>query len=192
MIDLLRCSSTDEWVWRRQRPCLVAGLGGKIAFTSDRDGNEEIYADLSRTDLGRRTSDHQLRGGRQRRLVAGWDGRIAFTSDRNGSASVYVMDSDGARVPRLATGVPNRLPSTVDGSPSPATSRATRSTPRASMLVERAEEADPDPLQASGARRGRRQVVVNRRPERWESQTRSTVKPRSSRWRERPPDLAAV
>jgi Calx-beta domain/WD40-like Beta Propeller Repeat len=72
---------------------------GKIAFTSDRDGNTEIY-----------TMDAD--GGQQVRLTENpaedfspaWspDGRrIAFVSTRDGNAEIYVMNSDGTEQTRL-------------------------------------------------------------------------------------------
>jgi formylglycine-generating enzyme required for sulfatase activity len=70
-----------------------------IAFTSERDGEGDIY--IMNAD-----------GGDQRRLTDdpaydGWptwspDGaQIAFTSDRNGNPDIYVMDADGSNVRQL-------------------------------------------------------------------------------------------
>ena len=67
--------------------------GEKIAFTSDRDGNSEIYimnADGSNQErlTGNSASD--------RTPVWSSDGeKIAFTSCRDGNLEIYVMDSDG-------------------------------------------------------------------------------------------------
>ena len=66
----------------------------QIAFSSNREGNYEIY--VMNAD-----------GGNQQRLTnnphADWspswspDGkRIAFSSDRDGASEIYVMDADGS------------------------------------------------------------------------------------------------
>ena len=73
--------------------------GRTIAFTSDRDGNVEVYvmnADGSgQKRLTRKPADDQF---------GAWspDGRtIAFTSDRDGNVEVYVMNADGSGQQRL-------------------------------------------------------------------------------------------
>lgn len=87
---------------RRNKPALTgvtaAQVIGKIAFVSDRDGNDEIY--LMNAD-----------GSNQTRLAADpgidlspkWspDGRILFTSSRDGQEDIYVMDDNGGNVTRL-------------------------------------------------------------------------------------------
>jgi dipeptidyl aminopeptidase/acylaminoacyl peptidase len=70
--------------------------GGWIAFTSNRDGNHEIYA--MRDDRGqpRRLTHHAAAD-----FWPTWssDGeRIAFVSDRDGNDEIYVMDADGSNV----------------------------------------------------------------------------------------------
>ena len=71
----------------------------QIVFSSDRDGNDEIY--VMNTD-----------GSNVRRLTHNnavdaepdWspDGsRFVFWSDRDGNVDIYVMDADGANVQRL-------------------------------------------------------------------------------------------
>ena len=73
--------------------------GGRVAFTSDRAGNYEIYVmDSDGSDV-RRLTDHPGDDG-----SPSWspDGRsIAFSSDRAGDYEIYVMDSDGSNVRRL-------------------------------------------------------------------------------------------
>jgi uncharacterized repeat protein (TIGR01451 family) len=77
------------------------GVNGKIAFTTNRDGNSEIYSmDPDGTHLVNLTHDPTDDES------AAWspDGRtIAFTSDRNAFAvpEVYVMDADGGNVTQL-------------------------------------------------------------------------------------------
>ncbi len=72
---------------------------GYIAFTSTRDGNEEIYT-------------MQADGSEQTRLtfddahdsepaVSPQGDRIAFTSNREGNYDIYVMDSDGTNLTQL-------------------------------------------------------------------------------------------
>jgi Tol biopolymer transport system component len=82
--------------------------GGRIAFTSDRDGRFEVYV-------------MNVDGSAQRRLTSkranafpAWspDGRkIAFVSDRDGNLELYVMNANGSEQRRLT-----RNPG-VDGSP---------------------------------------------------------------------------
>ena len=81
----------------------------KIAFSSNRDGNNEIYmvnADGSEpTRLTNNPTDD---------CCPVWlpDGtRIAFRSDRNGTMEIYIMNADGTRVTRLTDNPTN------DGSP---------------------------------------------------------------------------
>jgi len=77
----------------------VKPIISKIAFTSDRDGNYEIYImNIDGTNLTRLTNnstdDHHPK----------WspDGsKIAFFSNSNGNNEVYVMNSDGTNKTRL-------------------------------------------------------------------------------------------
>ena len=91
--------------------------GDRIVFTSNRDGDDEIYS--MRADGGRLVQlTANSEGGRSvepdwspdgtRSLISdrspAWspDGtRIAFTSNRDGNDEIYVMDTDGSRVTRL-------------------------------------------------------------------------------------------
>src|SRR5215207_8093673 len=79
----------------------VATLTGRIAFTSARDGNDEIYViGADGGDLTRLTN-HAANDS-----FPTWspDGRhIAFVSERHelGIPGVYIMDADGANPTRL-------------------------------------------------------------------------------------------
>ena len=78
----------------------VSPDGTEIAFSSDRDGNDEIYVvDIDGTGLVNLT--HHPADD----MSPGWspDGsRIAFSSFRDGrTAEVYVMDSDGENLVNL-------------------------------------------------------------------------------------------
>ena len=88
---------------------------GKIAFVSDRDGNQEIYAvNLDGTGL------KNLTGNPSTDAEPAWspDGtRLAFTSNRDGDNEIYVTAADGSGVTRLTT--------------SPGTIRARRGPPTA-------------------------------------------------------------
>ncbi len=88
--------------------------GGAIAFTSNRDGNWEVYvmgADgSSQTNL---TSSPAWDGGPAGPPAWSPDGtKITFASDRDGNFEVYVMDADGSDVRRLTDDPAN------DGMPS--------------------------------------------------------------------------
>ena len=73
--------------------------GKKIAFTTNRDGNDEVYvmnADgTEQTNLTKNAADDYG-------PAFSPDGKkIAFTSFRNGNTDVYVIDSDGTDLKRL-------------------------------------------------------------------------------------------
>jgi Tol biopolymer transport system component len=67
----------------------------KIAFTSDRDGNLEVYSmNADGSGQTRLTSNtYPVFDGQPSWSPEGR--RIAFASDRNGNAEIYVMDADG-------------------------------------------------------------------------------------------------
>ncbi len=74
-------------------------VGGYIAFTSDRDGNNEIY--VMKADGSEQT---RLTNNPASDLYPAWspDGtRIAFVSDRDGNYEIYVMKADGNVQTRL-------------------------------------------------------------------------------------------
>jgi len=76
--------------------------GGKIVFTSLRDGNAEIYVmNDDGSDQTRLTRDAAI----DARPAFSPDGRkIAFMSDRDGNYQIYVMNVDGSEVSRLTSG----------------------------------------------------------------------------------------
>ena len=75
--------------------------GGVIAFTSERDGNSEIYIMNADGSDPRRLTDNPA--------YDGWptwspDGsQIAFMSKRSGNPDIYVMDADGSNIQQLTT-----------------------------------------------------------------------------------------
>jgi TolB protein len=76
-----------------------AGLVDQIAFTSERDGNWEIYVMNSDGSNPRPLTSNSAKDG-----GCSWspDGRqIAFYSDRDGNRNIYVMNADGSNVDRL-------------------------------------------------------------------------------------------
>jgi Tol biopolymer transport system component len=70
------------------------GLGGKIVFSSDRDGNEEIYVmNANGTDQRRLTNNPGYD------TYPSWSpdsSKIAFTSRREGKTEIYIMNADGS------------------------------------------------------------------------------------------------
>ena len=73
--------------------------GQRITFTSDRDGNDEIYVMAADGSNPTRLTQNDGFDG-----MPAWspDGqRIAFTSDRDGNFEIYVMAADGSNPTRL-------------------------------------------------------------------------------------------
>ena len=73
--------------------------GDQIAFTTDRDGNNEIYVMNASGSGVTRLTDHSRHD-----IRPSWspDGdKIAFESERHGNREVYVMNADGSEVTRL-------------------------------------------------------------------------------------------
>lgn len=96
------------------------GANGKIAFTTHRDGNWEIYvmnADGSgQTNL---TNDPAMDGSPAGPPTWSADGsKIAFASDRDGNIEVYVMNANGSGLTRLTNnGAADGMPAwSPDGS----------------------------------------------------------------------------
>jgi Tol biopolymer transport system component len=77
--------------------------GGRIAFVSDRDGNDEVYViNVDGSGL-RNLTRNPARDGHP-----AWspDGRtIGFVSNRGGNRNVYVMNADGSRLRNLTRDV---------------------------------------------------------------------------------------
>ena len=82
-------------------PAAASGSGGRISFTSNRDGNWEIYAmNADGSGVVRLTRDSAADG------CASWssDGRrIAFESTRDGYYAIYAMNADGSNLTRLTS-----------------------------------------------------------------------------------------
>lgn len=82
--------------------------GGQVAFTSDRDGNQEIYLmGLNGTGQARLTAD----GAADNEPSWSAEGLIAFSSSRSGGTDIYVMRADGAILGQAASGdAQDRMP----------------------------------------------------------------------------------
>jgi Tol biopolymer transport system component len=77
----------------------VWAVVGQIAFTSDRDGNQEIY--IMNADG---TGVNRLTDNTSSDEMPCWSpggGKFAFTSDRDGNTEIYVMNADGSWQQRL-------------------------------------------------------------------------------------------
>lgn len=82
--------------------------GGRVLFSSTRDGNSEIYsAALDGTDVRRLTRAP----GIDVSPTCGPGGQVAFVSDRHGGPQIFVMDSSGGGVRRVTyRGAHNQTP----------------------------------------------------------------------------------
>ena len=77
----------------------------KIAFTSDRDGNEEIH--IMNSDG---SEQKNLTNNGARDAFPSWspDGKkIAFVSDRDGELDIYIMNADGSKQKKVTRSVDN-------------------------------------------------------------------------------------
>jgi Tol biopolymer transport system component len=72
--------------------------GRKIAFTSFRDGNSEIYV-MNADGSGQTRLTNNSADDREPNWTP--DGRISFTSGRDGSSEIYVMNTDGNNQTRI-------------------------------------------------------------------------------------------
>ncbi len=76
----------------------VTACGGRVVFSSTRDGNSEIYsAAADGSDIRRLTNDP----GIDVSPACGPNGQIAFVSNRHGSPQIWVMDSNGGGQKRV-------------------------------------------------------------------------------------------
>jgi TolB protein len=74
-------------------------LNGRIAFVSERDGNQEIYVMNGDGSNVTRLTNHWARDDSP---VWSPDGQqIAFNSNRDGNEEIYVMNADGTNVTRI-------------------------------------------------------------------------------------------
>jgi TolB protein len=76
--------------------------GSQIAFTSDRDGNNEIY--ILHTDGSGETRLTQDPADDEGAAWSPDSSQIAFTSDRDGNQQIYVMNADGTGIAKLTEG----------------------------------------------------------------------------------------
>lgn len=85
--------------FRVEEGALAQSSTGRIAFVSDRDGNQEIYLmDPDGTNTVRLTSN----SGDDRNPEWSLDGTtIAFESSRDGDRGIYAMNADGSGVTRI-------------------------------------------------------------------------------------------
>ena len=112
LFSLVSCESEDP-PERDQNPDLEAE--GVIAFTSARDGNNEIYVMNADGSGQTRLTDHSALD-----MSPEWspDGRkIAFMSYRNGDSDIFVMNSDGTDPVCLTPDAPGYARRSPDGRP---------------------------------------------------------------------------
>jgi dipeptidyl aminopeptidase/acylaminoacyl peptidase len=74
---------------------------GRIAFTSFRDGNSEIYSSNADGSNQTRLTNNTAFDGQPAWSPDGT--RVAFTSTRDGDEEIYVMNADGSNLRRLTT-----------------------------------------------------------------------------------------
>jgi Tol biopolymer transport system component len=93
------CALALFLVATRPAPAQTLMENSRIAFVTNRDGNDEIYLmRVDGSDLANLTNDPSTD------VDPAWspDGdRIAFASDRDGAFDIYVMDRDGGNLARL-------------------------------------------------------------------------------------------
>jgi Tol biopolymer transport system component len=87
---------------------LIGGEPGQIAFTSERDGNAEIY--VMNADGSNQTNLINNPANDYNPTWLSEDRQVAFLSDRDGNPEIYVMNSDGTNQARLTTNFDGRNP----------------------------------------------------------------------------------
>src|SRR5437879_3770481 len=105
LLLLAACERAQPPVAPQQFAFTADSGSGRIAFVSDRDGNNEIYVMNADGSGVTRLTDNPAADG-----DPAWspDGtRMAFTSTRDGNSEIYVMNADGSGVTRL-TNDPNQ------------------------------------------------------------------------------------
>lgn len=81
---------------------VIPGVPQSIAFTSNRDGNNEVYVMDPNGDPQNRVTDNVMNTSNDLRPDISPDGRhIVFSSNRDGNFEIYIMDSDGTDVSQL-------------------------------------------------------------------------------------------
>jgi dipeptidyl aminopeptidase/acylaminoacyl peptidase len=80
----------------------------RLVFTSDRDGNPEIYMADVRATSPRRLTDDQSTDGEA--ALHPTNDRIVFVSMRSGTPRLWTMDTLGGSLAALATGSPSFIP----------------------------------------------------------------------------------
>ena len=86
--------------------------GKRIAFVSNRDGNDEVYV-MNANGSGQRNISND---GAQDNSPA-WSpdsSQIAFVSKRDGSKEVYVVSADGSGSAKRLTTAPDKLSDNYD------------------------------------------------------------------------------
>src|SRR5207244_12641176 len=84
--------------------------GTRVAFTSNRDGNPELYVMNRDGSNLRRITNHPAIDSTPTWSPTGT--QIAFTSDRSGSPQIYIVGADGL-------GSPTRIPTTASSADRP-------------------------------------------------------------------------
>jgi dipeptidyl aminopeptidase/acylaminoacyl peptidase len=83
---------------------VVPGAPHGIAFTSNRDGNNEVYVMDPNGDNQSRVTDNLMNTSNDQRPDISPDGKqIVFSSNRDGNFEIFIMNSDGSDVIQLTT-----------------------------------------------------------------------------------------
>ena len=97
------------WLGQVTQPAaaVVPGANGRIAFHSDRDGDNDIYTMSPKGELGKRGKQaKKLTRNGVHDYAPAWSPngkKIAFTTQRDGNPEIYVMNANGANPTRLTT-----------------------------------------------------------------------------------------